>query len=96
MIQLGGFHCGILASLGNTGKELAKKAITIPFATHKLLGLVSNIASNATSNPINKFERRISGKGGVRKGKGLTLFFSNKDIYIIKNHKITRRFRCIN
>ena len=83
MIQLAGFHCGMLASLGNTGKELAKKAITIPFATHKLLGLVSNIASNATSNPINKFERRISGKGGVRKGKRLTLFFFRIKVYIL-------------
>ena len=29
---------------------------------------------------MNKFERRISGKGAVRAGKGFTLFISNEDI----------------
>ena len=33
-------------------------------------GLVSNLASNA----INKFERKISGKGAMRAGKGFNLF----------------------
>ena len=43
-------------------------------------GLVSNIALNAASNVIDKFERRISGKGTVRSVKGFTLFISNKDM----------------
>ena len=31
-------------------------------------------------NAINKFERKISGKGAVRAGKGFTLFVSNEDM----------------
>ena len=38
------------------------------------------LVSNLTSNAINKFERKISGKGGVRAGKGFTLFISNEDM----------------
>ena len=38
------------------------------------------IISNLTSNVINKFERKIFGKGGVRTGKGFTLFISNEDM----------------
>ena len=36
--------------------------------------------SNSTSNAINKFKRRISGKGTARGGKGFTLFISNEDM----------------
>ena len=49
----------------------ALKNVTIPFPRDNLPVLVSNIAPNAASNAINKFERRISGKGVVRAGKGL-------------------------
>ena len=56
-------------------------------ARDNLPRLVSNLASNA----INKFERKIGGKGAVRAGKGFTLFTSNKDtndiIKIIKSLK---------
>ena len=72
MIQSGGFLRNMLVNLG-------KKVITdlaIPLARDNLLGLVSNI----TSNELNKFERKISGKGSVRAGKGLTLFISNEDM----------------
>ena len=31
-------------------------------------------------NVINKFERKISGKGAVRAGKRFTLFISNEDM----------------
>ena len=41
-----------------------------------MAGLVSNITSNA----INKFERKISGKGAVGAGKGFTLFILNEDM----------------
>ena len=63
-----------------------KKALTnvaIPLARDNLLGLVRNV----TSNTINKFERKISGKGAVRAGKRFTLFISDEDmndIQIIK------------
>ena len=36
--------------------------------------------SNLTSNVINKFERRISGKGAVRRGKEFVLLISNEDM----------------
>ena len=45
-------------------------------ARDDLLGLVNNLASNA----INKFERKINGKGAVRAGKGFTLFILNEDM----------------
>ena len=50
------------------------------YAKNMLLGLVSNIALNASSNAINKFERRIKEKRAVRAGMVFTLFISNKDI----------------
>ena len=43
-------------------------------------GLVINGASNAALNAINKFERKISGTGAVRVGKGFILFISNEDV----------------
>ena len=36
--------------------------------------------SNVTSNAINKFETKISGKGSVRAGKGFTLSIWNVDM----------------
>ena len=64
--------------LGNLGKK-ALTNIAIPLARDNLPGLVSNLISNA----INKFERKISGKGAVRAGKGFTLFISNEDMIVI-------------
>ena len=58
--------------LGNLGK----KALAIPLARDNLPGLVSNLTSNA----IDKFERKISGKGAVRTGTGFNLFISNEDM----------------
>ena len=43
-------------------------------------GLVSKVSSNAALNGINKFERKISGPGAVRVGKGFILFISNEDV----------------
>ena len=61
--------------LGNLGKKTLKN-IVIPLAREYLPGLVSNLTSSA----INKFERKISGKGAVRTGIGFNLFFSNEDM----------------
>ena len=36
------------------------------------------------SNPINTFERKITGKRVLGAGKGFTLFIWNKDMHIIK------------
>ena len=57
--------------LGNLGKKLLTN-IAISLRRVYLPELVSNLTSNA----INKFERKISGKGTVRAGKGFTLFIS--------------------
>ena len=64
MIQYGGFLCN---KLGHLGKKVIKD-IAILLARENLPELVSNLASNA----INKFERKISGKGAFRTGKGFT------------------------
>ena len=50
--------------------------IAIPIARDSLSRLVSNL----TSNTINKFERKMRGKGAVWAGKRFTLFISNEDI----------------
>ena len=66
-------------SLNSWSGNLGRKALTnivIPLAKDNLLGLVSNL----TSRVINKFDRKISGKGAVRAGKGFTLFISNEDM----------------
>ena len=76
IIQWSGFF-------GSWLNELGKKIetnLSLCFARDKLPRLVNNITSNAASNAINKFERKISGKEAVRAGKGFTLFSSNEDI----------------
>ena len=55
--------------LGNLGKKELTN-IAIPFARDNLPGLVSNLTSNA----INKFERKVSGRGAARAVKGFTFF----------------------
>ena len=80
LIQSGGSFSSWLGSLG---KKLVLN-IAILLARDNLPGLVINLTSNA----INKFERKISGKGTVRAGKGFTSFISNVDMNdIIKNIK---------
>ena len=80
MIQCGGFLCNIL---GNLGKKVILD-LAIPLARHNLPGLGSNVASNA----INKFERKISGKGALREGKVYTLFILNEDMNDLKIIKL--------
>ena len=65
--QLGGSLDSYLGSLGKTSLT----NIAIPLATGNLLWLVGNLTSNA----INKFESKISGKSAVRLRKGFPLFF---------------------
>ena len=57
MIQSGGF---LRNMLGNLGKKVTND-IAAPLARDNLPGLVRNLASNV----INKFERKITGKGDV-------------------------------
>ena len=72
LIQSGGFFASRLKNLGN--KALTN--VAIPSDRDSLLGL----ASNLTSNSINTFEGKISGKGAVRSKKGFTLFTSTEDM----------------
>ena len=67
-IQSGGSMLGVMNSLCRSGKLLSKKVVTklaIPLAKDSLTGFVINIASNASLNVINKFERRKSGKDSL-------------------------------
>ena len=61
--------------LANLGKK-ALKNLAIPLGRDNLPGLVCNLTSNA----INKFGRRICGKGAMRAGKGFNLSLSNEDM----------------
>ena len=74
--------------LRNILSNLSKKVMIdfdISLARDNLPGLVSNLASDA----INKFARKIRGKGAVWAGKGLTLFILNEDMnYIVKTIKL--------
>ena len=51
--------------------------LEIPLAKDNSLGLESNLAPNE----INKFERKVSGKEGVRVEKWFTLFILNKFLF---------------
>ena len=51
-----------------------------PLATGNLPGIVSTLASNKTSNVLDKLRRKISPKRAVRAGKEFTLFILNEDI----------------
>ena len=91
--QISGSNIQSGGSFGSWLSNLGKKALTnlaILLARENLHGL----ASNLTSNVINKFERNINEKGAVRAGKRFTLFISNENINDII--KIIRRFGCIN
>ena len=72
IIQFGGSFGSLVGNLGKKPPE----HVAISFVRDNLPGLVSNISSNA----ISKFERKISGKGAVREGKGFTLLMSNEDM----------------
>ena len=63
--------------------DLGKKAlgnVAIPLVRYNLPGLVTNLNSSA----INKFDRKIRGREGVRAKKGFALSFSNKDMNDVK------------
>ena len=42
--------------------------------------VLPKLATKANSFVLDKFERKISGEGTVRAGKGFTLFISNEDL----------------
>ena len=63
----------------NIGKKVLTE-LAVPFAKDVLLKL----STKATSSILDKFERKISGEGDARAGKGFFLFISNEDMHIIK------------
>ena len=88
IIQLGG---SFSSWLGNVGKKVLTN-IAIPLARDNLPELVTIFTSNA----INKFERKISGKGAVRASKWFTLFISNENMNdIIKIIKLLEDSRVL-
>ena len=74
IIQSGGSFESWLDNLGR--KALTNIAISL--ARENSSGLVSHLTSSA----INKFDRKVSGKGAVREGQGLAFLFWTK-IWII-------------
>ena len=72
IIQSGRFLGKTLGILG--GKILLDLAV--PFTKDVLLKLVTE----TTSSVLDKFERKIRGKGAIREEKGFTLLISNGDI----------------
>ena len=76
IIQLGGF---LGKALGNLMSNLGKKALfDLSFSLAN--NVWPKLATKATSSVLDKFERKISGQGAIRAGKGFTLFISNEDM----------------
>ena len=58
---------------------LSQKAL-LDLAVPLVKDVLPKLATKATSSVLAKFERKISGKRGVRVGKGFILFISNEDM----------------
>ena len=67
MIQSAGFLRGMLGSLDSIGKK-AITHLAIPFVRDNIPGIVTNLASNVTSNKNSKNRKRF------------LLFISNEDL----------------
>ena len=74
-IQSGGF---LFKTLGNLSKKVLLD-LAVPLAKVVL----PKLATKATSSVLDKFERKITGKGAVRAGRGFTFFISNEDMDVI-------------
>ena len=73
IIQLSGFF------LGNMIGDLSKKALT-NLAVPLIKSFLPKLVTRATSSILDNFERKKSGPGAVRAGKGFTLVISNEDM----------------
>ena len=76
IIKSGGF---LGKTIGNMLGNLDRKALlhlAAPLAKYVL----HKLTNKTTSSILDKFERKIGGKGAVRTGKGFTLFISNEDM----------------
>ena len=72
IIQSGGF----LRKTGNLGK----KKVLLDLAVLLAKDVLPKLATKATLSLLDKFERKISGKGAVRPGRGFNLFIPNEDM----------------
>ena len=61
--------------IGRFGKDVLM-ILAVFLAKHVL----PKLATKTSSSILDKFERKISGQRAARAGKGLTLFFPNKDM----------------
>ena len=62
--------------IGNLDKKKPLKDLAVPFAKDAL----PNLATKATSSMLDKFERKISGKGAVRAGKWFAPLISYENV----------------
>ena len=73
----------IVESLEKSGLPIdGKKAfldLAVPLAKYNL----PKSGTKATLSVLDKFERKISGKGVIRSGKGFTLFISNEVFMVL-------------
>ena len=64
--------------MGNLGKK-ALLDLAVPLTKDVL----PKLATKATSSVLDEVERKMSGRGAVRAGKGFILFISNEDMEIL-------------
>ena len=62
--------------------NLGKKAL-LDLAVLLTKDVLPKLATKATSSVLDKVERKMSGRGAVRAGKGFTLFIWNEDMEIL-------------
>ena len=71
-------------TLGNVIGNLDKKALVGPIVP-LIKDCLPKLVSKATLFVLDKFERKVSGRGVAKVGKKLTLFYLNEDMdYIIE------------
>ena len=66
-------------TLDNIIGTLGKKAL-LDLAAPLAKDVLSKLATKATSYLLDRFKRKISGKGAIRSGKRFTLFISNENM----------------
>ena len=61
--------------MGNLGKKTL-----LDLAVSLAKNILPKLATKPTSSVLDKFARKISGRGAMRAGKGFILFISNEDM----------------
>ena len=65
-------------TLGNMMGKFGKKTL-LDLAVPLAKDVLPNLATNANSSVLDKFERQVSGRGAVRAERGFTLLILNED-----------------